>query len=183
MERDSAWTCLAADLRRYWAPERGLLQNLAELASLQGVWATTVFRYGQWVYSRPRPGYGAPAKILYKLAAKGVEVATGISIPASARIGPGLYIGHFGCIILHSDVVMGEGCNIGQGVTIGTRGQGNPEVPVIGDRVYIGAGAKVLGGVRVGDGASIGANAVVVRDVPAGAVATGVPAQIRPARS
>jgi serine O-acetyltransferase len=170
---------LGDDLRRYWAPELGKLGNLKLLAMQQATWATVVYRYGRWVYERPRPLAGPAAKALYQLAQKAVEVTTGICIPASADIGPGLYIGHFGSIILNGDTRMGSGCSIGQNVTIGTRGQGREGAPVIGDGVYIGAGAKVLGDIRIGDGASIGANAVVVKDVPPGAVAVGVPATIR----
>lgn len=175
---------LQADFRRHVTPDMPPLQRAQVLVGSQGVWATVVMRLGQWIYEpRGRAGLAwLPGKIWYKVAAKGIELATGISVPASARIGPGFYIGHFGTIFVHPDAVMGSGCSIGQGVTIGTRGLGDKGVPRIGDGVYIGAGAKVLGGVTVGDGASVGANAVVVRDVPPAHVALGVPAVARPAR-
>ena len=72
---------------------------------------------------------------------------------------------------------MGAGCSIGQGVTIGTQGMGKGDVPVLGDRVYVGAGAKVLGAVTVGDDVAIGANSVVTRDLPSGVTAVGAPAR------
>ena len=80
------------------------------------------------------------------------------------------------------NVVIGTNCTIFQQVTIGDVrrcGQEGKPVPVIGNNVEIGAGAKVLGGIRVGDGAKIGANAVVLQDVPPGAIAVGIPARIK----
>jgi serine O-acetyltransferase len=107
-----------------------------------------------------------------------IEALTGISLPARTRIGKGLYIGHFGGIIVSPDVVLGERCSISQGVTLGVLGGPRLGVPRLGDDVYVGAGAKVLGPITVGDRAIIGANAVVLTDVPAGATVAGVPARI-----
>lgn len=180
MKLKELWTTLSQDLLRHWEPDLGTATNVQNLAMTQGVWATVVYRCGQWVYDSSPPGVGVPAKLAYKLAAKAVEVTTGISVPASARIGPGFYIGHFDAIIVHPDTVMGNECSIGQGVTIGTQGQGKGGVPKLGDRVYVGAGAKVLGGITLGDDVSVGANAVVVKDVPSNNVALGVPAKARP---
>ena len=80
-------------------------------------------------------------------------------------------------IVIHRRVVIGDNCEIAQHVTIGGR-SGHADVPVIGNQVFIGAGAKVLGPIRIGDGAIIGANAVVLKDVPPLAVVAGVPARI-----
>lgn len=167
---------LRADLARQGAMEG----SARELVLCQGTWATLVYRVGQYIYEKPRPAYFLPAKLAYKVASKAIEVTTGISIPASVKIGPGLYIGHFGQIIVHSDAVIGARFSIGQGVTIGTKGQGGGGVPVIGDDVYLGVGSKVLGGISVGDNVSVGANAVVIKDVPPDSVAVGVPAKARP---
>jgi len=94
----------------------------------------------------------------------------------TSRIGPGLFVEHgFATVVSAHEI--GEGCQINQQVTVGWTGRGKPR---IGSHVEIGAGAKVLGPVTVGDCAWIGANAVVVRDVPAGMTAVGVPAQMRP---
>ena len=107
-----------------------------------------------------------------------VEVTTGISIPHEAQIGAGLYIGHFGTIILHPDVRIGQRCTIMQGVSIGLSwGKGHHGVPIIGDDVYVGPNAFVGGSITVGDGASIGANSVVTRDVAPGTMVRGVPAE------
>ena len=106
-----------------------------------------------------------------------VETATGISLPKSARIGPGLRIWHFGNVFVHPDAVLGANCTLRQGVTIGNRHEGGL-VPRLGDDVELGAYAQVLGDVRVGQGAKVGAMAVVLTDVPAAGVAVGNPARL-----
>jgi serine O-acetyltransferase len=175
---------LRADLARHWAlAPQGLGAKVQQMALSQGLWATLVYRAGQAIYDAPPPIVSLPAKLSYKLAAKWIETRTGISLPASARIGKGLYIGHFGEIIIHPQTVIGDNFSVGQGVTIGTRGRGGGEVPVIGHDVYIGVGAKVLGGISIGDGASVGANAVVLCDVPPGGTAVGVPARVLPKKN
>jgi serine O-acetyltransferase len=104
-----------------------------------------------------------------------IEIITGISIPAPAKIGKGLRIHHFGGIIIHSAAVIGEFCTVYHGVTLGDRG-GWGGAPRVGDRVVIGAGAKLIGEIVIGDDCVIGANAVVNTSVPAGHIAVGVPA-------
>ena len=106
-----------------------------------------------------------------------METAFGISLPRTARSGPGLRIWHFGNIFLHGDVVIGAGCTLRQGVTIGNRREGGP-VPVLGDDVELGAYAQVLGAVHLGDGSKVGALSVVLDDVPPGATAVGAPARV-----
>ena len=94
-------------------------------------------------------------------------------------IGKGLHIAHGGCIVVHSGAVLGENVTLSQGVTIGqTLKDGKVLLPVIGSNVYIAPGAKVIGGVHVGNNVVIGANAVVTRDVPDNAVVAGVPAKV-----
>ncbi len=101
---------------------------------------------------------------------------TGAEIPLNCNIGGGLLINHPNGIVIHPEARIGANCLIMQQVTVGTRDKTG--VPDIGGHVDIGAGAKILGPVRIGDHAKIGANAVVVSDVPSGVVATGVPAKI-----
>jgi serine O-acetyltransferase len=97
-------------------------------------------------------------------------------IPCEADIGEGTMLGYGGMgVVIHKAARIGKGCLISQGVTIGGR-SGREGVPVIGDCVRIGAGAKILGNIRLGDYAVVGANAVVVKDVASGAVVAGVPA-------
>ncbi len=107
------------------------------------------------------------------------RVLTGVEIGVGAEIGAGLVIRHGNGIVIDPQARVGIGCVLYQQVTLGVRGPGSPGVPVLGDGVVVFAGAKVLGPIAIGDGAKIGANAVVLDDVPAGAVAVGVPARIR----
>lgn len=100
------------------------------------------------------------------------------SIPFTAEIGEGTTLGYGGMgVVIHARAKIGRNCLIAQQVTIGGRSH-IPEVPVLGDNVYVGAGAKILGSVHIGSGSVIGANAVVIQDVPARSVAAGVPARI-----
>lgn len=98
-------------------------------------------------------------------------------IPYSAKIGKNVHFGHLGMgIVLHKDAIVGNDVRIDQHVTIG--GRVGPGTPTIGNNVRIGAGAKVLGGIIIGHYAQIGANAVVLKDVPDNATAVGVPARV-----
>jgi serine O-acetyltransferase len=92
-------------------------------------------------------------------------------------------IEHQGAIVVHGHAEIGDGSRLRHGVTIGNRYVGRPgDAPRLGARVDVGAGAQILGDVTIGDDARIGANAVVLSDVPPGATAVGVPATIRRAR-
>lgn len=103
----------------------------------------------------------------------------GISIPFITNIGKGFYIGHFGTIVINPSTIIGCNVNISQGVTIGATNRGeHAGVATIGDSVYIGPGAKIIGAIRIGNNVAIGANAVVTHDVPDNAVVAGVPARI-----
>lgn len=100
----------------------------------------------------------------------------GISIPYNTEIGPGLYIGHFGGIVINSETVIGKNCNINHDVTIGAAyGGRSPGVPVIGDNVYFGPGCKVVGGIAIGNNVAIGANCVLTKSVPDNSVVAGIP--------
>lgn len=166
---------LRADFERYNA--KTLKEKIYVLFE-QGFWAVAVYRLGRWATGVKIPVIGFLLRFLAFLMFKFIEMTTGISIPASAKIGKGFYVGHFGGIVLHSDVVMGENCSIGPGVLIGTRGVGSKGVAVIGNNVYIGVGAKVLGKITIGNYVKIGANAVVVSNLPDGVTAVGIPARI-----
>ncbi|MEI7912066.1 MAG: serine O-acetyltransferase [Verrucomicrobiota bacterium] len=107
------------------------------------------------------------------------EFKFGFSIPVSTSIGAGLYFSHFGGIVINGDCQIGRNCNIGHGVTIGQSNRGTSQgVPSIGDRVFIGPGAKIFGGITIGADAAIGANAVVTRDVPPSGVVVGAPCRL-----
>ena len=108
-----------------------------------------------------------------------MSLVTGIQIDMQVKIGPGLYIGHGGKLVVHNNVRIGSNCNLSTGVVVGIAGRGESRgVPIIGDRVFIAPGAKVIGKVTIGDDVAIGANAVVTKDVPSKAVVVGIPARI-----
>jgi serine O-acetyltransferase len=120
-----------------------------------------------------------PLLVLCVLWQKLVEVLTGIELPYRAQVAAGLYIGHFGPIIIHPGTVIGTGCNLSQGVTLGVSGRGHRRgVPVLGERIYVGANAVIAGPVHIGDDALVAANALVTRDVAPMAVVLGNPATI-----
>jgi len=103
----------------------------------------------------------------------------GINIPYQTDIGPGFYISHFTGVFVNSRCTIGKNCNLSQGVTLGLANRGPRKgVPTLGDNVYLGPGAKVVGAVHIGDNVAVGANAVVTRDLPANAVAVGIPARV-----
>ena len=106
------------------------------------------------------------------------RVVFAVQLPAATQVGRGVKLNYSGLgTVIHARVVIGNDVEIGPGVVIGGRSEIH-EVPVIEDGVHIGVGAKVLGPIRVGRGAVIGANAVVLHDVPPGAVVVGIPARV-----
>jgi serine O-acetyltransferase len=107
------------------------------------------------------------------------EYKYGISISYQTQIGSGLYIGHFGGIIVNQHAIIGKNCNLSHQVTLGKANRGAMKgYPVIGDNVYIGPGAKLIGNVHIGKHAAIGANCVVTKDVPDKGVVVGIPGRV-----
>lgn len=104
------------------------------------------------------------------------SVVTGADIPLNSHLGGGLLLPHPNGVVVHPDAKIGVNCLIFQQVTIGTAG--THQAPVVGDHVDIGAGAKLLGDIHIGNNAKIGANAVVLSDVPPAKTAVGIPARI-----
>jgi serine O-acetyltransferase len=103
----------------------------------------------------------------------------GISIPPETRIGSGFYIGHFGGIVVNRHCIIGRNCNISHGVTLGIVKRGkNRGSPILKDNIYLGAGAKIIGAVHIGNNVAIGANCVVTKDIPDNAVVVGIPGRI-----
>jgi serine O-acetyltransferase len=144
----------------------------------RALWAMAVYRFGQWA-DRLRP---APLRWLfgksYGVLIVFAPIVTGVYLDRRVRVGRGFHIVHAGGISFHPDVTFGERCGVMQNVTIGMNMRGG--VPTIGDDVFIGAGAVILGEITIGAGARIAANSLVINDVPPGAVAMGVPAKIYP---
>ena len=146
----------------------------------QGLWVTWVYRFGRWRYGVRPALLRKPLSLLYKAMRTGCQMLTGVELPCETRVGRRLRIEHFGGIVVSGDAVIGDDVVLRHGVTIGLKHTGPRGAPRIGPRVDIGAGAKILGAITIGDDAVIGANAVVLRDVPSGALAVGIPARIRP---
>ena len=146
----------------------------------QGFWAIFQYRIAHFGHLKIKL---QPFRILFRVLTllwqKGIEISTGISIPASVIIGHSFYIGHFGGVIINANAIIGDNCNISQGVTIGVSGQGNNRgVPIIGNEVYIGANSVVAGKITIGNNVLIGACSLVNTSFLDDSVAIGVPAVI-----
>jgi serine O-acetyltransferase len=159
-----------ADLRRKaeWYEYPDTTKSVLRMVLSDGTTAQVLYRMMRWCQTH---GLKLPAFFLYRLnAAVGHTV-----IGRDAEFGPGFVILHSFGIVINSSVRAGRNLVIEHGVTIGAeKGQS----PVLGDNVFIGAGAKVIGPVRIGSDVKIGANAVVTRDLPDGATAVGIPARV-----
>lgn len=144
----------------------------------QGFWTLAVHRFGNWRMGvRPRV-LRLPFTLIYNLGFVLCEWLAGISLPYNVKVGRRVKLEHFGGMILIAREI-GEGCIIRQNTTFGVvRTVQTGANPIIEPHCDIGCGAVILGPVVVGRGSTIGANAVVVRDLPPGSVAVGVPAKV-----
>jgi serine acetyltransferase len=161
----SAWQ---QDLLRY--PKRPFLKE-------QSIWAIAVYRWGARLHAKPNGWQKRLEFQVYWLFFRLVETLTGICLPHNAKIGPGLRIHHFGGIFINPRTVIGANCTLRQGVTLGNRHE-DGGAPIVGSNVDFGAYAQVLGEVRIGDNAKIGAMSVVLEDVPANCTVVGNPARV-----
>lgn len=165
------------DLHKYKRYSGKSALNL--ILTQQGLWAILVYRINNSIFRTKFPVI--LKKVLLYIGMffqKLIEIITGISIPYSAQIGNHFYIGHFGGIIINASAVIGNNCNISQGVTIGISGRGvRRGVPIIGNNVYIGANAVVAGDISIGDNVVIGANSLVTESVEPNITVVGVPAK------
>jgi serine O-acetyltransferase len=106
------------------------------------------------------------------------RIIFGVWIPCSAKIGKKFILGYGGLgVVIHNRVVIGNNCHIDQQVTIGGTSK-KDKVPILGNNVYVGAGAKIIGPIKIGDNVVVGANAVVTKDIPSGSLVVGIPAKI-----
>ncbi|MEG3957965.1 serine acetyltransferase [Microcoleus sp. herbarium2] len=168
------------------APALGLWQQIKEdwIAhgrdwTKPGFRAVAVQRLGVWRMKVEPKLLRAPLSILYRSLYRKIRNTYGIDLPYTVKLGRRVVIEHQSAIIIHGYCTIGDDCIIRQGVTLGNRYLDKPlESPQLGDRVNVGAGAKILGKVNLGDDVNIGANAVVLSDVPAGKTAVGIPAKI-----
>ncbi|HET9810735.1 MAG TPA: serine O-acetyltransferase EpsC [Sphingomicrobium sp.] len=144
-----------------------------EILIYPGAWALALHRVGHWLY-------GGRLYLLARAVNHFARFLTAIDIHPGAVIGKRFFIDH-GFSVIGETAEIGDDVTIYQNVTLGgtnpTAGEGGKRHPTLGNRVVIGSGAQVLGPIAIGEGARVGANAVVTRDVPAGATVIGIPAK------
>lgn len=168
----SVFRLIKQDLYRYTGGGGFLKTYLA----VPGFKYTCILRL---IQNAKKTKYLFPITCLLKIKLLLMQRHYGIQIPWDTKIGKGFYVGHYGTIVVNGSAVIGDNVNISQGVTIGQANRGKRKgVPTIGNEVYIGPGAKVIGKITIGNNVAIGANAVVTDDVPDNACVAGVPAKI-----
>ena len=148
----------------------------------QGFWVMIVYRFGRWRYGVSPTLLRKAMSLVYRVLYKLVQILTGIEFPCEVEIGRNFVIDHFGGIVVSGFAKFGDNCRIRNGVCIGLSRIDDPCAPVFGNNVEIGAGAIILGRITIGDDVIVGANALVVRDVPANSIAVGNPAVVKPRR-
>lgn len=165
----------SADIARY----RAKGNSGKELWLNPAVWAIACYRLGNWLNVDP-PFFliRIPLKLISLLANKFCEVFMEMCIDPSATIGTGFYIPHIGGVHINPQVVIGSDCDITHRVTIGASAMGRQGAPTIGNDVYIGTGAALVGKIRIGNGVKIAANTLVMSNIPDGATVMGVPGRI-----
>jgi serine O-acetyltransferase len=143
-----------------------------------------VHRFGVWRMTVQPKLLRAPLSLLYRAAFRHCRNVYGIELPWSVKVGRGVVIEHQGGIVVHGASVIGDRCILRQNCTLGVRRLDDlSAAPVLENDVQLGAGAVLLGAIRIGHGATIGANAVVLHDVFAGGLAIGVPARVTAQRA
>ena len=170
---------LRTDIARYKAL-KPKMNTVYLLLTTQGLWAISQYRFNHWVHTSVRiPGVRHLLRALGTVWYKLTQILAGIDLPKETRVGKGLYIGHFGGIVINRRAILGDYVTLNQGVTIGISGRGEQRgAPVLGDNVFMGPGAVALGKITIGNNVAIGANAVVTKDLPDNAVAGGIPARV-----
>jgi serine O-acetyltransferase len=165
----------SADIARY--KEKG--SHGKDLWLNPAVWAIAIYRLGNWLYAtNPFILIRIPLKVIYFFTYMFSQVVMEMCLDPQATVGGGLYIAHIGGIHLNPSAIIGNNCDIAHRVTIGASAMGRQGSPVVGDGVYIGTGATLVGKIRIGNGAKIAANTLVITNVPEGATVMGVPGRI-----
>jgi serine O-acetyltransferase len=146
--------------------------TLEVIFAYPGVHAIWGHRISHWLWKRG-------ARLVAWTFAELIRILTGVDIHPGAVIGSGLFIDHATGVVIGETAEIGDDVTMYHGVTLGGSGADTGKRhPTVGDRVIIGAGAKVLGAIKIGDDSRIGANAVVVKPVPSSSVVVGVPGQV-----
>lgn len=163
---ESLWSQIAADWRahgRDWTKP--------------GFRAVAVHRFGVWRMAIRPKLLRAPFSVLYGILYRHCRNRYGIELPYTVKLGRNVVVEHQGAIVVHGACEIGDGCIIRQGCTLGLRRLDDlTAAPILGEDVQLGAGAVILGRIRLGNGVRVGANAVVLNDVPPGTTVWGIPA-------
>lgn len=165
-------TAIRQDIRAAKERDPARPTTLQVIFAYPGVHAIWGHRISHWLWNRG-------ARLAARVFAEFTRILTGVEIHPGAVLGAALFIDHATGVVIGETAEVGDDVTIYHGVTLG--GSGNDtgkRHPTVGDRVIIGAGAKVLGPIKIGDDSRIGANAVVVKEVPSSSVVVGVPGQI-----
>lgn len=121
----------------------------------------------------------SPIGMFYRILLRRYQIKYGFQISAKTEIGEGLYLGHWGAIVVNPRAKIGKNCNLAHGVTIGQTNRGEKKgVPQIGDNVWIGTNAVIVGGIKIGNNVLIAPNSYVVNDIPDNSIAIGNPVRI-----
>jgi len=151
---------------------RGDLENAVVYSGLHAIWS---YRLAHRLWARP--ALRGVARVLSQL----TRFLTGIEIHPGATIGRRFFIDHGMGVVIGETTEIGDDVMLYHGVTLGGRSlKHGKRHPTLGNRVVVGAGAKILGPLTIGDDSAVGANAVVTHDVPTDSIATGIPAVVRP---
>ncbi|MBF6609384.1 MAG: serine acetyltransferase [Flavobacterium sp.] len=176
--QQNVFAFIRADFNRYKATGG---KSFFKMLLNPGFIGTSLIRLNRSLYYalRPIPLIGTIYAVFNFIHLKFMQITFGFSIPEKVTIGKGIFISHLGTIIINSDVCIGENCNLGPMIVVGWgHSRGEYGVPQIGDRVFIGPGAKIFGPIKIGNDVAIGANAVVNFDVPDRATVVGNPGRI-----
>lgn len=166
------WSLLQYDIQRTMDIDPAARSKVEVFFLYPHIKAMRSYRKAHWLWQRKH-------YFLARWISSRARRKTGIEIHPGATIGKGLFIDHGMGVVIGETTIIGDDCTIYHGVTLGgTGGACQKRHPTLGDRVYIGAGAKCLGNINLGNDVKIGAGAVVLRDVPAGCTAVGAPARI-----
>lgn len=163
---------IKSDIRSIKERDPAATSSLEIILTYSGVHAVMMYRVAHWFYEKDK-------KVTARIISQVARFLTGIEIHPGAKIGRGLLIDHGSGVVIGETAEIGDNCLIYQGVTLGGTGKDHGKRhPTLGDNVMVGSGAKILGPFKVGDGAKVAANAVVLEEVPPYTTAVGVPARI-----
>lgn len=166
---------IRSDIRRYANKSSNLATTLIKAAyDHPAIIGIIWFRIARALWLRRKNPLCWSLLVINRLLYPLIRIYSGLELSPKTEIGPGLFIAHFGTTVIHPSAVAGRNLTIEHGVTIGLGPSG---VPRIGNDVTIGAGARIINGITIGDNACVGAGAVVVKDVPKYCVVVGVPAK------